>query len=213
MHGIPRYYETEFLVPSGSHIMAFVLAERKGWLTSADKTPFTIVPQGNFASLRAAVADGRADAFMWEWFTSKRYFPDSKPNAADAPIRPLGTIPTPWPSWLIACAPQLVGTAREGDGKADRRLEALFAALDKGIEHFGGNPEDSVRHISTELDYSEGDATEWMKTVRFVKKTRGVEDSVLESVLHLLSKAGVLEVADTQREIERMAGIRIEKSP
>ena len=205
--------------------MGYVLAEREGWL-EATKSPFEVVPLGNFASLRAAVTDGRADAFMWEWFTSKRYFSGeyasakmdsfsaapssgaaiSGPATAESPIRPLGTIPTPWPSWMIACTPQLVESTRQG-GEADHRLEALFKALDEGIKHFEASHGESVRYISEELDYSVQDAEDWMKTVTFVKGVRGVKQPVLEEVISLLNKAGVLEEENVREGAHRMIGI------
>ena len=207
---------------SGSHVMGYVLAEREGWLAST-KSPFEVIPLGDFASLRAAVTDGRADAFMWEWFTSKRYFSsefasakidcfpaaassDPGPAAADSPIRPLGTIPTPWPSWMIACTPKLVESAAQG-GEADYRLETFFRMLDEGITHFEESHDESVRYISGELDYSVQDAEDWMKAVKFVKGVRGVKQEVLEHVISLLNKAGVLEEDDVQEGATRMIGI------
>ena len=205
--------------------MGYVLADQRGWLSST-QSPFKIVPLGDFASLRAAVSDGRADAFMWEWFTSKRYFSpeyasatpqsfDAKPSpsgvsspgsgGANHPIRPLGIIPTPWPSWMIACVPGLANAGE--DGVIDPRMEALFAGLDRGIKHFEEHEDESVKYISTNLDYSTVDAQDWMKTVKFVHNTRGVKREVLENVISLLMKAGVLEEANVQEEVKRMSGI------
>ena len=183
--------------------MGYVLAAREGWL-APNQAPFSVVPLGDFASLRAAVSDGRADAFMWEWFTSKRYFPPA--SASDHPIRPLGTIPTPWPSWMIACTPALLSGAEE-EQKVDARLEALFAALDKGVGHFKENVGESVEYISTELDYSVEDAQEWMKTIDFAARTRGVRTEVLEKVVALLNEAEVLAEIDAKKAAKRMAGL------
>lgn len=61
---------------SGSYVMGYVLAEQEGWLKGEGEEPFEWVVLDTFAGLRAAVngvhAEGkRADAFMWEHFTSK----------------------------------------------------------------------------------------------------------------------------------------------
>lgn len=43
--------------------MSFVLAQQQGWLTQNGKLPYDPVVSGDFAALRAAVADGTADFF------------------------------------------------------------------------------------------------------------------------------------------------------
>ncbi|NJL13335.1 MAG: PhnD/SsuA/transferrin family substrate-binding protein [Microscillaceae bacterium] len=51
---------------SGSHLMAFVLAQTQQWpLTSLD---FEVV--GNFEGARQALASGKAQLFMWEKYTT-----------------------------------------------------------------------------------------------------------------------------------------------
>ena len=72
--GISRY-------GSGSYVMGFVLAEQNGWLDEhgADE-PFDWAVLNDFENLRDGVngvhKDGkRADAFMWEHFTSKSVIP------------------------------------------------------------------------------------------------------------------------------------------
>ena len=114
---------------------------------------------------------------MWEHFTSKRYYDNGE-------IRKVGEIYTPWPSWQIVANPGLV---------EDERLEDLFEKIDKGVEHFNAHHDEAVKYISTELDYSEEDAREWLKTVRFATKTRGVDTNVVEKTVDILKKAGVLK--------------------
>ncbi|KAI0471757.1 periplasmic binding protein-like II [Xylariaceae sp. FL0804] len=171
---------------SGSQVMGYVLADQQGWLSSSSSSqqqqeqPYAeAVVLSDFANLRAAVGDGRADFFMWEHFTSKRYH-----DAGE--IRRLGEIYTPWSSWKIVASTALLGS------KPDPRLADLFAALDKGVQYFEAHPDEAVRYISTELDYSEEDAREWLKTVRFASKTEGVDVKVVQSCIDILRKAGVL---------------------
>jgi pimeloyl-CoA synthetase len=49
-----------------------------------------------------------------------------------------------------------------------------------------------VQYISTKLDYSEEDAREWLKTVRFAKDVKGVDKEVVNKTVGILQKAGVL---------------------
>lgn len=164
--------------------MGFVLADHQGWLAGdgdgGDATKKAAAPYADFVALntfenlRRAVNSGEADFFMWEHFTSKRYYDSGE-------IRRVGEIYTPWSSWKIV--------ARDGD---DARLGDLFAKLDRGVRHFNENKDEAVRYISTELDYSEEDAREWLKTVRFPEHTEGVDLSVVEKTVGILRKAGVL---------------------
>jgi len=75
----------------------------------------------------------------------------------------------------------------------DDRLDDLFKRIDQGIEYFNGHQDEAVKYISTSLDYSEEDAKEWLKTVTFASKTKGVDLAVVEKTVDILRKAGVLK--------------------
>ena len=42
------------------------------------------------------------------------------------------------------------------------------------------------------MDYSEADARDWLKTVRFPQRTEGVKPEVVADCVSILRKAGVL---------------------
>ena len=172
-------------IGSGSYVMGYVLADQRGWLAPASSehaSPYSdTVVLNTFENLRNAVNSGAADFFMWEHFTSKRYYDNGE-------IRRVGEIYTPWSSWKIVAATSLV----EGD-KLDHRVDSLLDKLNLGIKHFNENKEEAVKYISTALDYSEEDAREWLGTVRFPEKTQGVDPDVILKTVSILCKAGVLE--------------------
>ncbi|UNI18705.1 hypothetical protein JDV02_004959 [Purpureocillium takamizusanense] len=181
-------------IGSGSYVMGFVLADKQGWLAqNQQQQPFSeTVVLNTFDKLRGAVNAGEADFFMWEHFTSKKYY-----DAGE--IRRVGDIYTPWSSWKIVASTKLVpppgraaGSAGSAAGEADARVRDLFEKLDAGVRHFNDNPEEAVRYISTSLDYSEADAREWLKTVRFPQRTEGVKPEVVADCVSILRKAGVL---------------------
>ncbi|KAF2963512.1 hypothetical protein GQX73_g10058 [Xylaria multiplex] len=159
---------------SGSQVMGYVLAEREGWLSppTAPYSDFVILQ--NFANLRNAVNDGTADFFMWEHFTSKRYYDSGE-------IRRVGEIYTPWSSWKIVAS------------------TALLRAGEKGGDYFETHKDEAVEHISTALDYSAEDACEWLTTVRFSSKTEGVDINVITKCIDVLQKAGVLKEGDAAK--------------
>ncbi|KAI1075636.1 periplasmic binding protein-like II [Whalleya microplaca] len=170
---------------SGSQVMGFVLADQQGWLSSSSSSspPYAdFVVLQTFDKLRAAVNDGTADFFMWEHFTSKRYYDSGE-------IRRVGEIYTPWSSWKIVASTKMLPN---GGGKADARLVDLFGKLDQGVAYFGSHQDEAAEYIGTNLDYSEEDAREWLKTVEFAKKTEGVDLKVVQNCIGILRKAGVL---------------------
>ena len=171
-------------IGSGSYVMGFVLADQNAWLdTSSDKPPFEVVVLNDFKRLRDGVNSSEADFFMWEHFTSKRYYDNGE-------IKRVGEIYTPWSSWKIVASPTV----------AFEQLQNMFKSINKGIEHFNANKDESVEYISTHLDYSKEDATSWLSTVRFPSDVRGVDNAVLERTVDILSKAGVLDASKTKVE-------------
>ncbi|KAK4690117.1 hypothetical protein P7C71_g6607, partial [Lecanoromycetidae sp. Uapishka_2] len=161
---------------SGSYVMAFVLADTHGWLearsdsTSPPTAPFEIMPLQTFEKLREAVNSEEADFFMWERFTSKRYFDNGS-------IKRIGEIYTPWPSWHIVARPELVG---------GEELEEFFGKVNQGVGYFEGHREEAVEYISRELDYSAEDAREWLGTVRFAGDVKGVSEQVVGETVKVL---------------------------
>ncbi|KKA29711.1 hypothetical protein TD95_004170 [Thielaviopsis punctulata] len=169
-------------IGSGSYVMGFVLADQQKWLVPGSAPYSDTVVLNNFANLRNAVNSGEADFFMWEHFTSKKYYDSGE-------IRRVGEIYTPWSSWKIVASTELAPE----NGKVDARVTDLFGKIDKGIDHFNTHQEEAVEWISTNLDYSESDAREWLKTVKFADKTEGVDAAVVENCVSILRKADVLK--------------------
>lgn len=177
---------------SGSYVMSYVLADQQGWLaTTCDSPPFPVEPLNTFSNLREGVNNGTADFFMWEHFTSKRYYDNGE-------IRRIGEIYTPWSSWKIVAVNDLLHpdysreTSDENWPVLKEELEDVMLKINMGIKHFEANQEKAVEHISTELDYSEEDAREWLNTVRFPTDVRGVDTDVVNKVVGILQNAGVL---------------------
>ncbi|ORX93128.1 hypothetical protein BCR34DRAFT_500125 [Clohesyomyces aquaticus] len=180
-------------IGSGSYVMSFVLADQQGWLgPNSEDSPFPVEVLNTFKSLREGVSDGTADFFMWEHFTSKRYYDNGE-------IKRIGEIYTPWSSWKIVAANVLLHPHNWASGPNASRppfkeeLEDVLRKINKGVKHFEENQEEAIRYISTKLDYSEEDAREWLKTVRFAHDVRGVDRSVVEKTVKVLQKAGVLD--------------------
>lgn len=179
--------------------MGFVLADHHNWLSpKPDSSTYAfsdIVPLQTFDKLRAAVNENTADFFMWEHFTTKKYYDNGE-------LKRVGEIYTPWPSWYIVARPEIV------DEKA--RLNDFIEKLDLGIKYFNSHKDEAVVYISTELDYSKEDSVEWLKTVKFTEDVRGVKSSTVKKVVETLQKAKVLTNDIGEDVVARMATIRRE---
>ncbi|WP_411030642.1 substrate-binding domain-containing protein [Spongiimicrobium sp. 3-5] len=96
---------------SGSHLMAYVNAENQSWKT--DSLEFRVI--NNLAGAVEALAQGDADYFMWEHFTTK-------PLVDDGTFRRLGDCPTPWPCFVVAATDNFI---RENTGVLNHVLEVI----------------------------------------------------------------------------------------
>lgn len=183
---------------SGSHVMAFVLAQREGW--KAEDVNFEVL--GPFKELRDGVNQSKADFFMWEHFTTKGYWDEGETKE----LKWLGEIYTPWPSWCVAASEK---TFPRPEG--DERLERFFGAVDKGKKMFLDQQDECVRLLGTrELGcyYGEQDAREWLKGVKFFDSTKGVDETMVDEVIKVLRGAGVLGEDVRRSDNNRTIGLK-----
>ena len=82
---------------SGSHLMAYVNAQKQGWDTK--DLNFKVVD--NLEGAVASLTDGTADYFMWERFTTK-------PLVDQGIFRRITDCPTPWPCFVVAATDKFI---------------------------------------------------------------------------------------------------------
>ena len=82
---------------SGSHLMAFVQADRLGWSLDADQ--FVVV--GGLDGARTSLGAGEADQFLWDRFMTE-------PFVEAGEFRRIGLEPSPWPSFVIAVRDEIL---------------------------------------------------------------------------------------------------------
>ena len=83
---------------SGSHLMAYVHAQKEGWNLETD-LDFELVK--NLDGALNLMPQGIGDYFMWEKFTTKPYVDSGV-------FRIVGECPTPWPCFVIAVREELL---------------------------------------------------------------------------------------------------------
>jgi cyclopropane fatty-acyl-phospholipid synthase-like methyltransferase len=177
--GISRY-------GSGSHLMAYVLAMQRGWDAQQD-IRFRVC--GDFQALRDSVnadevsdAEGHADAFLWETFTTKPYHDSGE-------VQRIGEITTPWPCFMVAGLKGMLDRNGGGDLIAVKRA---LSAIREAAEIFKTESEAMIETISKEYGILKEDARQWYSGVD-IRAHRYVSQIALETALQVLCETGVLE--------------------
>ncbi|SCU85613.1 LADA_0D08570g1_1 [Lachancea dasiensis] len=164
-------------IGSGSHVMSYVMALQLDF-----EKPFADFPVcDNFENLRKSVNSGESDAFMWEYYTSKKYLDSGE-------IKMLGHVSSPWPSWVVVKRTDL-------DAK---HFQGFIAGLNAGIDHFNQHKDEAIDVIVDHFGYSQEDAANWYKTVKYHTDCSDINDlhGVITGTLHILTTANVLKNKD-----------------
>lgn len=163
---------------SGSQTMAFVMALQQGWPT--EELQFKV--NNDIHGLVKSVNDGTTSAFMWEWFTTK-------PWVDSGEVRFIGSVPTPWPSWLIAAHPSPERAPPE-------TLKTFLNTLSTYVRDFDSEEKrikDDVEFIKKTWKYPEEDVKAWLKTVGYPQNCASIPGKVITDTLSVLEKAGVVK--------------------
>ncbi|KAG7739001.1 hypothetical protein KL930_003241 [Ogataea haglerorum] len=165
-------------IGSGSYVMSFVLG-----LQHHFKSPFfsKFVVLDNFKNLRDSVNKKdnveASDAFMWEHFTSKKYYDNGE-------IKKIGEIYTPWSSWVIV----------SGRSVEQEHVSSFLKAVQQGIEYYNNHKDEAAKYIADHLDYSYEDAKEWQKTVKFADNVEEIDfEKDILGTKSVLKTAGVVQ--------------------
>lgn len=159
---------------SGSHLMAFVDARKRGW----DPTQLELVLVGSLEGAREAFRKHQADAFMWEKFMTK-------PLVDAGEFRRVGETPTPWPCFVIAARDEVI----EQKGPA---LRKLLAVINQAARDFQQAPEKALPLISQRFHLQPADAKAWFASTRW--STGGpVQPTMISEVMETLRDLHLIE--------------------
>lgn len=161
---------------SGSHLMAFVLAQSLGWDLEKG-LQFEVVD--TLAGARNALPKDGALVFMWEKFMTA-------PFVETGEFRRIGVCPTPWPCFVVA-ARRCVLDLKTSTGESVLN-KSLDVVRDACVEFKNGG-EVTVKHITDTFGISTKGAETWLKEVEF-KCERGVPTDMLEGVIGTLGMLG-----------------------
>jgi len=158
---------------SGSHLMAIVDADSKGY--RLDKEQFTIIKDINGAL--PSLDQLETDVFYWEKYTTKPYVDAGK-------LRRIGEYNTPWPCFVIAATDKIL---KEHPDSIVRMLRTIHDECDQFMHNENIIPEVSMRYNQQLKDVERWyNSTEWA--------IHGwVSEKMMRSVIYHLNTAGIID--------------------
>lgn len=162
---------------SGSHIMAFVDANNRGW----DPQKQEFVKVGNFDGARTALKDRTADVLLWEKFTTKPYVDSGE-------LRRIGETITPWPCFVIAV------TNNALENKLDA-VQKVLKVIHRQADTFKNRPDAetaSVEMVAKRYEQKIEDVKEWFSITEWANNNL-ISRAVLRNVVDTLFDVGVID--------------------
>lgn len=164
---------------SGSHLMAYVLAKKKGWNTQ--KLKFALV--NNLQGAVTGLSAGEGDYFMWEHFTTK-------PLVDRGIFRHLEDCPTPWPCFL------LVGTTEflTDNQSLVKHIQNVINTYTKEFKHIPSID----RTLANRYNQKLSDIQKWLNITQWSQDQLTVENltKVQETLMELKMIANPLTHAE-----------------
>ncbi|QBA64121.1 substrate-binding domain-containing protein [Muriicola soli] len=150
---------------SGSHLMAFVLAEKQGW--DVNKLSFEVV--NTLDGAIDALKNKKADYFMWEHFTTK-------PLVTQGIFRRLGDCPTPWPCFVITAHEQMIAE----NGRMIRHILEVINTYTVDFKRIPSIDRTLANRYQLELE----DIQKWLGMTRWSQSQ--IESQVIDNVINTL---------------------------
>ncbi len=155
---------------SGSHLMAFVQAERNGWSLTDDQ--FIVV--GGLEGARGSFAAGESGLFLWDRFMTQ-------PLVDSGEFRRVGVQATPWPSFVIAVRNDVLSGRTTEVG---RIIDAVTSEA-TGLHERS----DAVDLIASRYDLTPSGAQGWLDSTEFAPRS-GFDPEIAVETLATLKRAG-----------------------
>lgn len=157
---------------SGSHLMAVVHAQARGWPVA----DLELVTVGNLDGAVAAFAAGKADVFFWERFMTQ-------PLVDAGRFRRVAEFAAPWPAFVVCMADAADSPQRDALARVLALVLGEAAAL-------RARP-DAASVIATRYGLAPSAVTQWLASTRWSARV-GVASAHLEPACTTLSSLGVL---------------------
>ncbi len=157
---------------SGSHLMAYVHAQARGWDT---ETALRFEVINNLDGAVDALTMHQADYFMWEHFTTK-------PLVDSQVFRRLGDCPTPWPCFVIAATDHFIDEHRDV-------LQHILEVINGYTTEFKSIPSID-RSLANGYGQQLEDIQDWLSKTRWSQ--RQLDSDTLMTVQRTLQSLGLI---------------------
>jgi ABC-type nitrate/sulfonate/bicarbonate transport system substrate-binding protein len=144
---------------SGSHLMAFALADSRGWSTGDLR--FVIV--GTLAGAIESFRGRESDVFLWEKFMTQ-------PLVDRGEFRRVGVFEAPWPAFVTVVAKDAPAEVRAGVRLAHEAALGAAAALRQAP--------DAARQIADSFGLGRDDVAAWLEATRWARDVRLPTDAI-----------------------------------
>lgn len=168
--------DTPFLISrygSGSHLMAFLLAQREGW--ASDKLKFEVID--NLDGAKKAFENPEPKMFLWEKYTTK-------PLVDAGQFKRVGEIPTPWPCFVIVATENVLA---KHSSMIEKLRDLVYAYVKKMVKHT-----DFVKIIAQNYGLEEVDVKEWLQQTQWANNNE-IPESVLMDTVHTLQRLDLIK--------------------
>lgn len=157
---------------SGSHLMAFVLAQSLNW--PLDTLQFEVV--GNFKGAQEALGEGRAQLFMWEKFTTQ-------PTVDSGEWRRIAECPTPWPCFVLVARQEIIDNFTPQLLKILEIIRESRQILDQTS---------TIEYISQRYQLENSQVMEWYAQTQWLCEAQ-IEGNTLENTQKILQDLQIIE--------------------
>jgi len=174
---------------SGSHLMAFVLADQKGWSFSDLK--FNII--GDVYGGLWALQHKEADYFLWEHFTTKPFVDQEK-------VARIGDVETPWPCFVVAVRNDLL-----------EKDKVVFQRICQIVNERALKLKQSTQALETfswRYNLNLQDVRKWFQSVEWNYDGKGFDEELLMTVDYLKK----LKLVSEEESKHALRKLKISKS-
>jgi ABC-type nitrate/sulfonate/bicarbonate transport system substrate-binding protein len=158
---------------SGSHLMAHVEAKNRGVALNEDR----FVEVGNFDGAMEALEAGKADALLWEKFTTKPFVDNGR-------LRRVSETVTPWPCFMIAVRQEMLI-------KHPNMVWNLLWVIRKQCRHFMNN-NSAEGIIANKYGLKLEDARSWFNQTEWEQDVF-ISKKMMNNVVNTLFDVGIID--------------------
>lgn len=157
---------------SGSHLMAYVNAEKNKWNIKND---LKFVAVKNLEGAVIGLPNGIGDYFLWEKFTTKPYVDQGL-------FRLLGDCPTPWPCFVVAVRNEVLE-------KHPEAIKTILNTINNTTKEFKDIPE-ITKMIANRYEQQLDDVEEWLNLTEWSQDN--IDENTIDKIQNQLLKLNII---------------------